>query len=140
MTTSLIQVLGAVGFGALIGWYVYYINRYRKAEVQLTDLVTLVGVLGGGTILAIFPQSTDLFGAYGIGLALGFFGYFLVLLAMVLHSPNFDSDWFLDGRRKKLPDTHYIPGEVAPTTHALGGKMEPGKDQPAEPPKGGLGG
>jgi hypothetical protein len=44
---STIQVLGAGGFGALIGWYVYYINRYRRADVQLSDIVTLVGAIGG---------------------------------------------------------------------------------------------
>src|SRR3989442_1571939 len=27
---SLIQLLGAGGFGLLIGWYVYMINRYRR--------------------------------------------------------------------------------------------------------------
>ena len=34
--------LGAAGFGAIIGWYVYYINRYRKGDVQFSDLTTLV--------------------------------------------------------------------------------------------------
>jgi hypothetical protein len=108
---STIQILGAMGFGALLGWYVYYINRYRKADVQLSDLVTLVGILGGGAILALFPARTDLFGAYGIGLFAGFFGYFLVLIILVGISKNFDVDWFLDGRRKKPEDTYYIPGE-----------------------------
>ena len=106
---------GAGGFGLLIGWYVYYINRYRKGDVQFSDLVTLVGVIGGGTVTALFPMANsdttkpDLFGAYGVGLAIGFFGYFLVLLAMVGISPNFDIDWFLDGRRKALG-----PGDVIP--------------------------
>ncbi|RMH68028.1 MAG: hypothetical protein D6685_02870 [Bacteroidetes bacterium] len=106
-TASTIQLLGAGGFGALIGWYVYYINRYRQGDVQLSDLVTLVGILGGGSILALFPARSDLFGAYGIGLFLGFFGYFLTLVAMVWRSPNFDRDWFLDGRRIK-PGTDYV--------------------------------
>ena len=113
---STIQLLGAGGFGALIGWYVYYLNRYRKADVQLSDLVTLIGVLGGGAILALFPARTDLFGAYGIGLFTGFFGYFIVLTILVRISRNFDTDWFLDGRRKELPADYYIPEEVKPTT------------------------
>jgi hypothetical protein len=104
-----IQTWGALTFGVLIGWYVYYINRYRKADVQLSDLVTLIGVIGGGAVLALFPPSTDLFGAYGIGLAIGFFGYFLVLIILVGISKNFNIDWFLDGRRKKLDQTEYIP-------------------------------
>jgi hypothetical protein len=117
--TSMLQLLGAGGFGALIGWYVYYINRYRKADVQLSDLVTLVGIIGGGAILAIFPSQTDLFGAYGIGLFIGFFSYFLALIILVSISKNFGIDWFLDGRRRKLAATHYIPDDVAPTTHTM---------------------
>jgi len=107
---SSIQIIGAIGFGILIGWYVYYINRHRKADVQISDLVTLVGVLGGGAILAIFPARTDLFGAYGLGLFLGFFGYFLILIILVTLSPNFDFDWFLDGRRIRPEPPYYIPG------------------------------
>jgi peptidoglycan/LPS O-acetylase OafA/YrhL len=102
---------GAFGFGFLIGWYVYYVNRYRRGEVQLSDIVTLVGILGGGAVLIIFPAKSDLFGAYGIGLAAGYFLYFLVLIALVRRSPNFTSDWFLDGRRKRPVEPFYIPDE-----------------------------
>jgi hypothetical protein len=111
-TATALQVLGAMGFGILIGWYVYYINRYRKADVQLGDLVTLVGVLGGGAIMAIFPARTDLFGAYGIGLFIGFFAYFFVLIVLVSVSKNFDVDWFLDGRRVRPESPYYIPSEM----------------------------
>lgn len=109
---STLQLWGAGAFGAIIGWYVYYVNRYRKADVQLSDLVSVVGVLGGGAILAIFPARTDLFGAYGIGLFAGFFGYLFVLAILVAASKNFDRDYFLDGRRKRLPDHYYIPAEL----------------------------
>jgi len=104
---SMIQLMGAGCFGAIIGWYVYYINRYRKADVQLSDLVTVVGVIGGSAVLALFPAGTDLFGAYGIGLAIGFFGYFMVLIFLVGISRNFDADWFLDSRRK-MPDGNVL--------------------------------
>ncbi len=113
---STIQLIGAGGFGALIGWYIYYINRYRTAEIQLNDLMTLVGVLGSGAILALFPAATDLFGAYGIGLFIGFFGYLIIVAILVRRSENFDADWFLDGRRKKLPEDYYIPEGTKPTT------------------------
>lgn len=109
---SAIQIIGAGAFGAIIGWYVYYINRYRKGDVQLSDLVTVIGIIGGGSVLALFPSQTDLFGAYGIGLFLGFFGYLLTLAGMVRKSPNFDIDFFLDGRRKKLASETYIPAEI----------------------------
>jgi hypothetical protein len=109
MEASQLQIIGAGCFGMLVGWYVYYINRYRKSDVQVGDLVTLLGVLGGASILALFPSGTDLFGGYGIGLAIGFFGYFTVLLVLVRISKNFDVDWFLDSRRR-LPDgTVFVP-------------------------------
>jgi len=116
---SSLQLWGAGAFGALIGWFVYYINRYRKADVQLSDLVTLIGVIGGGAILTLFPQKTDLFGAYGIGLAAGFFLYLFVLIILVRVSGNFDIDWFLDGRRKKPVDPYYIPAGVRPTVSSM---------------------
>ena len=96
------QLLGAAGFGAVVGWYLYYVNRYRKDEIKLADVVTLIGAIGGAAIMTLFPAKTDLFGAYGIGLAVGFFGYFVVLLVMVRISAKFSVEWFLDGRRKNL--------------------------------------
>jgi hypothetical protein len=99
-SATAIQLWGAGCFGLLIGWYVDYINRHRKSDVQLSDLVTLIGVIGGSAVLALFPARTDLFGAYGIGLAIGFFSYFLVLIVLVGISDTFDADWFLDGRNK----------------------------------------
>jgi hypothetical protein len=106
---STIQLLGAGGFGMIIGWYLYLINRYRKADVQASDIVTVVGAIGGSAILGLFEAKTDLFGAYGIGLAIGFFAYFLVLLILVGASTFFTFDWSLDGRRT-LPDgTVFVP-------------------------------
>ena len=103
-----LQLWGAATFGLLIGWYVYYINRYRKSDVQLGDLVTLIGVIGGGAIVALFPAKSDLFGAYGIGLGIGFFGYFAALIIRVGISHNFGVDFFLDGRRKQLASDEMI--------------------------------
>jgi len=108
---SRLQLWGAAAFGVIIGWYCYYINRYRKSDVQLGDLVTLIGVVGGGSVLALFPARTDLFGAYGIGLFSGFFGYFLSLIIMVAISRKFGVEWFLDGRRKK-PDSDEIAPDI----------------------------
>jgi hypothetical protein len=116
---SIVQLLGAGGFGAIIGWYVYYINRYRKGDVQFSDLTTLIGILGGGAILALFPAKTDLFGAYGIGLFAGFFGYFAFLMLWVRISKNFTVDWFLDGRRRKPSSSYEIPEDIRTTTSAM---------------------
>ncbi|HYJ78542.1 MAG TPA: hypothetical protein VEW03_02975 [Longimicrobiaceae bacterium] len=119
-----IQMWGAFGFGLLIGWYVYYINRYRKGDVQFSDLVTVIGVIGGAGVLALFKPESDLFGAYGIGLAVGFFAYFIVLIVLVAVSPNFNADWFLDGRRIKPTGDWEIPAEARRTGSAMSGDAE----------------
>jgi hypothetical protein len=124
-SASVIQLVGAGAFGIIVGWYVYYINRYRKGDVQFSDLTTLIGILGGGAILSIFPTGTDLFGAYGIGLAIGFFGYFLTLLGMVRKSGNFSVDWFLDGRRKVPQTDEIIPPGTAESPRPMGGQTPP---------------
>jgi hypothetical protein len=115
----MIQLLGAAAFGALVGWFVYFINRYRTEGVHFSDLVTLIGVIGGAAVLKLFDTGTDLFGAYGIGLAVGFFGYFLVLVSLVSQSDNFTFDWFLDGRRKRAAGEWFIPGGVRETAAPL---------------------
>ena len=107
---KILPLVGACCFGSIVGWYVYYINRHRKEEVSAWgDLTGLIGVIGGSAVLTLFAQSSALFGAYGIGLALGFFGYFTSLKRMVKNSQNFSEDYFLDGRRKKLAEDEYIP-------------------------------
>ena|SRR5262245_15814775 len=119
-SASNLQLWGAAFFGALIGWYVYFLNRYRSGEVQISDLTTLLGVIGGGAVLALFPAKSDLFGAYGIGLFSGFFLYFIILVLMVAKSPNFSVDWFLDGRRKQPAADEVIPPSTAQTIRPLG--------------------
>jgi hypothetical protein len=110
-----VQLIGAGAFGAVVGWYVYYINRWRKDDVQLSDIVTLLGAIGGAAVLALFPAKSDLFGAYGIGLASGFFVYFFILVVLVNKAPGFTAAWFLDGRAPKLDDDQInTPG------HAMG--------------------
>ncbi|MCA9975044.1 MAG: hypothetical protein KC413_04815, partial [Anaerolineales bacterium] len=70
-------------------------------------------------ILAIFPAATDLFGAYGIGLFLGFFGYFAILLLMVGKSDSFHVEWFLDGRKKKPSKGYEIPESARDNVSAM---------------------
>jgi hypothetical protein len=118
---SVLQLLGAGGFGFVMGWQLYFVNRYRSG-VSLADLGGIAAVIGGSAVLAMFPAETDLLGAYGIGLLAGFLTYFLILVVLVARSDNFTRDWFLDGRRKAP-----LPGEnkdgVDPTTHPMGSRV-----------------
>lgn len=111
-TTPLILLIGSGCFGAILGWLIYYTNRYRKGAPQFSDLVTIVGIIGGGAVLKLFPAGTDIFGAYGIGLAIGFFLYFITLIIFV-NVTKFPYAWFLDGRRRKINSDE----EKAPYEH-----------------------
>lgn len=113
---------GAFCLGLIVGWFVYYINRYRKGDVQFGDITTVLAAIGGAAVVQLFGQGTAMFGAYGIGLAIGFFGYFLILVALVNISPNFGADWFLDGRRKNpASDEGYGTQERPPMAPNPGG-------------------
>lgn len=92
---------GALAFGLVIGWFTYFVNRHRTDAVSIADVASVIGALGGGAILGLFPAKSALFGAYGVGLAIGFFGYFLLLVVMVLsqRGRGWTFEWFLDGRK-----------------------------------------
>jgi hypothetical protein len=113
---SALAVVGAGLFGVVIGWFAYFVNRHRGDDVRLSDVAGFLGAIGGGAVLALFPSGTDLFGAYGIGLAVGFFAYFAVLVVLVARSPGWTAEWFLDGRRPTLPRTQ----QAGDGSHPLG--------------------
>ena len=128
-------IWGAFAFGVVLGWFTYFTNRYRKGEVQFTDLATLLGVIGGGAVTALFGDAkTTLFGAYGLGLAVGFFAYFATLIVLVRRSKGvFTMAWFLDGRRRRLGDDEEIPEDSRGSGVAM--SLRPAAAaQPASPP------
>lgn len=112
---------GAFSFGVVLGWFLYFTNRFRKGDIGLGDLATLLGVIGGGAVTALFGDAkTELFGAYGGGLAFGFFAYFVTLLILVKNSDGaFKATWFLDGRRRDPEAGETIPSEARPTIQAM---------------------
>jgi NhaP-type Na+/H+ or K+/H+ antiporter len=69
-----LTLIGAVCFGIVLGWITYGTLR-RLERRALTDLTSIVGVLGGAAVTALFPSRSATFGAYCIGLAIGFFAY-----------------------------------------------------------------
>jgi uncharacterized membrane protein YeaQ/YmgE (transglycosylase-associated protein family) len=121
---SLVQI-GSLAFGLVIGWYAYSVIRNRSDTVALGDLATMIGAVGGGAVLALFPAGSDLFACYGIGLSVGFFGYLLVLLVLIRKNSGrgWTTAFFLDGRRPPLAagqDRANVPGM---------GESERGSDQ-----------
>jgi len=128
------KIAGALAFGLVLGWNVYFVNRYRRGDISFGDLATLLGVIGGAAVLSLFPNNTDLFGAYGVGLGVGFFTYFAVLMAMVRISPNFDSDWFLDGRRRNPADGYGYGTDARPTLAPMAPDPTRLVQPPAAPP------
>jgi hypothetical protein len=76
------MLVGAFAFGVVIGWTTYFILR-RSKPTALSDLTTVVGTLGGAVVLGLFDPKGPLFGAYAIGLAAGFFGYYWVFASIV---------------------------------------------------------
>ncbi len=81
---TLTQV-GALCFGLVIGWITYRTLRRRSETVALSDIAAVIGAVGGAAVTGLF-DARDLFGAYSIGLAAGFFLYLIV--ALILEGPQ----------------------------------------------------
>lgn len=113
------EALGAGAFGFVLGWNLYFVNRYRLDQVVLANLTSIVGVLGGAAVLALFPAGTRLFAAYSLGLAAGFLAYLAALVFMVAKSDRFGIEWFLDGRRPILAPGEYLPETARQTGAAM---------------------
>lgn len=69
--------IGALCFGLVIGWVTYRTMR-RSQTNGLSDIATIIGAVGGAAVTALFPTGGEIFGAYCLGLAIGFFAYLIV--------------------------------------------------------------
>lgn len=125
-SASAFQLAGAACFGMVVGWFAYYLNRYRT-DVKLADLATLTAAIGAGAVLTLFPAKTDLFAAYAVGLAVGFFAYFVVLVIMVAISKTSTVDWFIN------PAPGNRPMETRDAINRGMGE-EAGINEPSRPP------
>ena len=72
-----LPVIGAICFGVVIGWITYRTLHLRKDDVGLSDVATVIGAVGGAAVTGLF-KSENLFAAYCIGLAAGFFLFLIV--------------------------------------------------------------
>lgn len=72
---------GALSFGLVVGFVTYRTLR-RTQTKGISDIAAVIGAVGGGAVTRLFPEGGEMFGAYGIGLAVGFFVYLIVSLAL----------------------------------------------------------
>ena len=72
-----INQAGALCFGLVIGWITYRTLRHSE-KTGLSDIATVIGAVGGAAVTRIVPRDSGEFGMYCIGLAVGFFTYFVV--------------------------------------------------------------
>jgi O-antigen/teichoic acid export membrane protein len=70
------ETAGAVAFGLVIGWITYRTLRRSGESAGISDIAAVIGAVGGATVTGLFEAAA--FSAYAIGLAIGFFGYFIV--------------------------------------------------------------
>ena len=76
-----VEEIGALCFGLVIGWITYRTLRRKEGMSNLSDISTVIGAVGGATVTALFKEG-QLFGMYCIGLAIGFFVYFIIGMAV----------------------------------------------------------
>lgn len=94
--------VGAICFGAVIGWITYFTMRYKK-DHAISDISGIVGAIGGAAVLALFSRESHLFSWYAVGLAIGFFGYVVVLLLIGLFSKQITLSDLLDPSKTNNP-------------------------------------
>ncbi len=94
-----LDLWGALAFGGVIGYVAYRTIRRTKTS-GLSDIAAVAGAVGGGTITLLFPTGSQAFGAYGIGLAAGFFIYLLISVIVAALTKQ------LSGVNEWLGETH----------------------------------
>ena len=81
-SSRIVMSVGAFCFGAAVG-YITYRTLVRTEKSNVSDIATVVGVVGGGAVTGLFdPQQGDTFGWYSIGLLTGIAAFFLLFLAL----------------------------------------------------------
>jgi hypothetical protein len=121
---DLLSILGAACFGIVIGWITYRSLRFSTSK-GLGDIATVIGAVGGAAVTGIFPSRTGAFGAYCVGLFVGFFGY--LRAAKDPAAPP----WMGGTLRPPAEDTHSGTGGLPPITRGAA-RQPPGNPQSCE--------
>jgi hypothetical protein len=76
---SVVMTVGALLFGAVVGFITYRALIRTTDKAAVSDVGAVVGVIGGAAVTGLFdPHTSDLFGWYAIGLAVGLATYFIL--------------------------------------------------------------
>jgi hypothetical protein len=94
-----IELWGSLTFGTVIGYVTYRTLRRTKAT-GLSDITAVIGAVGGGAVTLLFPAGSRAFGAYGIGLAAGFFAYLIIALVVAKKTGGLSAanEWLGEGQ------------------------------------------
>jgi len=84
--------IGSICFGLVIGWITYRTLRRKEGNAALSDIAAVIGAVGGAGITTLFGAK-NLFAGYCIGLAIGFFLYFIIGLIIDKGSSQ---GWMMD--------------------------------------------
>jgi NhaP-type Na+/H+ or K+/H+ antiporter len=103
------QFWGGLAFGLVVGWASYFVLR-RIQPKSLSDLSVFIGIIGGGTITSLFDAKGDTFAGYAIGLAVGFFLYFITFL-LILGRMDIHDSLEKDSKEHKIMSEFPFPDE-----------------------------
>lgn len=81
---------GALCFGLVIGWVTYRTLRRKNDATALSDISAVIAAVGGAAVTSLFKIG-PMFGAYCIGLVIGFFAYLIV--SFILYGKEGTGDW-----------------------------------------------
>ena len=108
--------IGACVFGVVVGWITYRTLRRAQSGNGVSDIATVIGAIGGAAVTALFQMETGAFGAYCIGLGIGFFGY------AVTASRQAAPDWLGAPRENIRVQTRTGGSDGAPLEEVAGKK------------------
>jgi hypothetical protein len=95
-----LPVVGAACFGGVVGWMANHVLE-RAKEVNTKWLGSMISILGGGAVTALFEPRSQLFGAYCVGLAGAFF-----IRVIFLPVIRWCSQFFADEAARELEKRH----------------------------------
>jgi hypothetical protein len=83
-------IIGALCFGLVVGWVTYRTLRRKEGTSSLSDISTVIGAVGGAAVTGLF-KNADMFAGYSIGLAVGFFAYFII--GLIVYGKEATGGW-----------------------------------------------